>query len=422
MQYFTEIDPFERLPFGYRCRRCGNQASHLFAQMSCAVCQGKHPYCRSCIEMGRVSTCEALYIWTGPAPNWPPVLEACKWKGQLTKAQQHASKQLVKAVREKKELLIWAVCGSGKTEMVFEGIGHALEQGLRVCLATPRVDVVRELLPRFRAAFPTIPISALYGGSTDQTSASPFVLATTHQLLRYARAFDVLVIDEIDSFPFHKSKTLPYAAKRAAKQSSTTIYLTATPRKSLKRKLERNVLDVVFVPNRFHGHPLPVPSMVMCWDLRKTLEKLPKAFRRWIRTRENRDRQLLIFVSTIRLAEDVKAKLEEVGRSKQNVAAVYSTDPERESKVQKFRNRELTVLVTTTILERGVTFPSVDVAVLDAGHDVFDEEALVQIAGRAGRSSKDPDGEVIFFHNGRTEAMVKAISSIRKMNKRGGFS
>ncbi|QGS69179.1 hypothetical protein CV093_15140 [Oceanobacillus sp. 143] len=84
--------------------------------------------------------------------------------------------------------------------------------------------------------------------------------------------------------------------------------------------------------------------------------------------------------------------------------------------------KELYVLITTTILERGVTFPSVDVAILDAGHVVFDEAALVQIAGRAGRSADDPTGEVIFFHDGKTEAMVQAIKSIKMMNKRGGFA
>src|SRR5699024_9470326 len=99
---------------------------------------------------------------------------------------------------------------------------------------------------------------------------------------------------------------------------------------------------------------------------------------------------------------------------------VHAEDKNREEKIKKFRNRDIYFLITTTILERGVTFPSVDVAVIDAGNHVFDEAALVQIAGRAGRSQDDPDGEVIFFHDGKTNAMCQAIDSIKKMNKRGG--
>ncbi len=76
---------------------------------------------------------------------------------------------------------------------------------------------------------------------------------------------------------------------------------------------------------------------------------------------------------------------------------VHAEDSKREEKVELFRRKEIDILFTTTILERGVTFPAIDVAVLHAGHDVFDEAALVQIAGRAGRSPQDPTGEVLFF-------------------------
>src|SRR5699024_6521021 len=100
---------------------------------------------------------------------------------------------------------------------------------------------------------------------------------------------------------------------------------------------------------------------------------------------------------------------------------VHADDEQRKEKVRQFRNKEITTLITTTILERGVTFPSVDVAILDAGHVVFDEAALVQMAGRAGRSADDPTGEVVFFHDGKTKAMVDAVRSIQEMNKRGGF-
>ncbi|MBU5224822.1 DNA/RNA helicase, partial [Vibrio cholerae] len=64
------------------------------------------------------------------------------------------------------------------------------------------------------------------------------------------------------------------------------------------------------------------------------------------------------------------------------VEAVHAEDPDRKEKVQKMRNKEVDLLVTTTILERGVTFPNVDVAVLGAENRIFTESALVQIAGR----------------------------------------
>lgn len=66
-------------------------------------------------------------------------------------------------------------------------------------------------------------------------------------------------------------------------------------------------------------------------------------------------------------------------------------------KVQKMRKQETLILLTTTILERGVTFPHIDVAVLGAEERIFTESALVQIAGRVGRSVEAPTGDVVFF-------------------------
>ncbi len=81
------------------------------------------------------------------------------------------------------------------------------------------------------------------------------------------------------------------------------------------------------------------------------------------------------------------------------------------------RNKEINLLITTTILERGVTFPNIDVAVLGAENDVFTDSALIQIAGRAGRSSEHPDGDVVFFHHGQTWSMVEAKNQIENNNK-----
>ncbi|WP_324777876.1 DEAD/DEAH box helicase [Virgibacillus senegalensis] len=342
----------------------------------------------------------------------------------MTNAQRHASDR-IKEVMEagNGELLIWAVCGAGKTEMLFEGIGSSLEAGKRVCLATPRADVVRELLPRFKQAFPDVSISGLYGGSEDKTGDGQLVLATTHQLLRFARAFDVLIIDEIDAFPYHKDPSLPFAAARAAKKEAARVYLTATPRKEERRRIDSGQLESAFVPVRFHGHPLPVPRFMLSNRMKKSLRQNlpPDNFFEWLKHRQQPNRQLLIFVPHVELAGKMEKAIGLVLNNQfglSAVSSVHAADEDREEKVRQFRNKQLNVLITTTILERGVTFPSVDVAVLDAGHSVFDEAALVQIAGRAGRSPDDPDGEVLFFHAGKTNAMVASVRSIQAMNKR----
>src|SRR5699024_8275275 len=60
-QYFTAHHSLISTVFSIRCVRCNNRESHLFARYPCAKCQTSHMYCRKCIMMGRVSTCEQLY-------------------------------------------------------------------------------------------------------------------------------------------------------------------------------------------------------------------------------------------------------------------------------------------------------------------------------------------------------------------------
>ncbi len=82
------------------------------------------------------------------------------------------------------------------------------------------------------------------------------------------------------------------------------------------------------------------------------------------------------------------------------------------------RDGELDCLVTTTILERGVTFANIDVIVLGADDGVFSTAALVQIAGRAGRKATYPTGLVQFFADSQTQPIKEARRQIRFVNRK----
>lgn len=425
--YFTVYNGILNTMFTKQCLRCNNRDVSLFGYMPCEICHKTHIYCRNCIMMGRVSTCELLYRWTGPRYVWQKQNQSCTWNGTLTFAQQAASSAVETAIKDNDELLIWAVTGAGKTEILFKGIELALSKGKRVCIATPRADVVRELLPRVQQAFQSIHVQGLYGKSRDREGMSQLIIATTHQLIRFKDAFDVLIIDEIDAFPYHHDETLQFVTNRAAKSLSAKIYLTATPRQSYKNKIKLKRLKHCFVPIRYHGNPLPVPREVIDYTLSKRLKEYipPVSFLTWLDNRLNCNRQLLIFVPTITLADQLTSSISKVLLQKNIIEVesaithVHAEDPLREQKVLEFRHKKRYALITTTILERGVTFPAIDVVVIQANHQVFDEAALVQIAGRAGRSKSDPTGEVLFIHDGKTTAISQAISSIKKMNARG---
>lgn len=76
------------------------------------------------------------------------------------------------------------------------------------------------------------------------------------------------------------------------------------------------------------------------------------------------------------------------------------------------------MLLTTTILERGVTFEKVSVIVLQASHQIYSKAALVQMAGRADRKGKCTNAEVIFITSELTAPIKAAINEIKENNQK----
>ncbi|MCA1055289.1 DEAD/DEAH box helicase [Rossellomorea aquimaris] len=376
--------------------------------------------------MGRVSECTPLITWTGPAPvpqtnhiptGTPPHIHPTfNWNGTLTQAQKKASDRVMDALNTNQNLLVWAVCGAGKTEVLFEGINQALKQNKRVCVAAPRTDVILELSPRLQKVFPHTSITTLYGGSEERHQYGQLVLSTTHQLFRYKHAFDFMIIDEVDAFPFSYDNSLKYAVDKARKSKSTTVHLTATPDELTQHKCSTRKLDYIPIPARYHRHPIPTPRFSWSGNWKKNLEKhrIPAPLIRWTIERLNQNKPSLIFFPSVKTMEKALPLMRKIHPA---IQSVHAEDPSRKEKVHQMRNKEIPILLTTTILERGVTIPNIDVAVLGAEEDIFTESALVQIAGRVGRSSEFPTGDVTFFHYGKTREMIRALLHINNMNK-----
>ena len=128
--------------------------------------------------------------------------------------------------KNKINTLIYAVCGAGKTELVFRAIEYALSLSQHVGFAIPRRDVVIELRNRLASSFSNNKVIALYGGNTKEKEGDIIVL-TTHQLYRYNHYFDLLILDEIDAFPYRDNDVLHALFLRSIK--GNYCLMSATP-------------------------------------------------------------------------------------------------------------------------------------------------------------------------------------------------
>ena len=327
---------------------------------------------------------------------------------------------MVRAVEKKEPTLVHAVTGAGKTEMIYQVVAKVIDDGGAVCLASPRIDVCLELYKRLQNDF-ACDIALLHGES-EPYFRTPLVIATTHQLLKFYHAFDLLIVDEVDAFPYVDNTMLYYAVKNSVKEDGLRIFLTATSTDELDRKVRTGELKRLSLPRRFHGNPLIIPKPVWLSDFNRCLEKsqLSTKLKTYIEKQRRTGYPLLIFTSEIKKGEKLKETLQ-VYFPDEKIGFVSSVTENRLEQVQAFRDGELTILISTTILERGVTFPCVDVFVVEANHRLFTKSSLIQIGGRVGRSMDRPTGELLFFYDGLNVSIKKAIKEIKQMNKEAGL-
>lgn len=449
----VEVDPG-----GAVCRRCGSRDG--IVPDICGRCGSTRcPRCTRCASMGVARGCLALYAKAvdgegGPGESatggsWslqPPLIEG------LTPAQRGAFEALRSAVQAHLDgrgggdgagqaaggagraagrerpvgpagALIWAVTGAGKTEVAFGGAEVVLQRGGSVLFCVPRRDVATEIASRCRQAFSGGPIRLLVGGQGEGLRdrlptwpvAGSLVVATTHQALRLYQAFSMVIVDEADAFPYRGSAMLEQAVERALRPGGFAVAMSATPGRLWMERARARGWRIITVPVRHHGYPLPVPRLwchraVARWQERPgDPRRVPAPLRRWLAEREP-DARVLVFVPTVALAEQVARAL--------GVPFCHSRDPRRDQKLAAFRGGRGTVLVCTTLLERGVTFEGLDVLVLFADVEaIFDESALIQMAGRAGRSARRPWGRVLFAAARATPAIRRAVETIRGMNR-----
>ena len=373
------------------CPVCGNTDVHSIGYLN-----GK-PYCRRCISF-RGEEVKDITSFPKEAP--------INLSYELSIEQTELSNRLVSNYKNGINSLVFAVCGSGKTEICLELIKYAIQNGLKVGFAVPRRSVCYELKCRLQKIFTNNSVIAVFGGS-HRILVGDIICLTTHQLFRYKGYFDLLIMDEIDAFPFKGNEVLKELFIKSVK--GHYVLLTATPSKQLIAEFKKPGKDIMRLAIRFHRHPLPVPKVII-GGVFKLYYKLIKITRDFIKF----NKQVFIFVPTIDESKRITLFLKLFIRGG---TYVNSKRKNNDVIIDDFRNGKYRFLVTTAVLERGVTIKDLQVIVFHADNAIYDTASLIQIAGRAGRRKEAPEGEVIFFAKRNSEQMQGAIDEINSNNQ-----
>ncbi len=373
------------------CPRCGNKEEKYIGF------KNGEAYCRKCIIFSGEEARDVPH-----PPKKAPLSLAYK----LSEEQSELSRRIVENFVKGVDTLVYAVCGSGKTEISYGVLAYAISHGLRAGFALPRRDVVIELYWRMMKAFPNNKIVAVYGDHHRRLEGD-IVILTTHQLYRYPDYFDLLVMDEIDAFPFKGNDVLIALYKKSLR--GHCVLMSATPSKAILKEFHKKNHEVLELMTRFHKKPIPVPKVNLSIPLFQTLKIIKK-----LREYKKEGKPCFVFAPTIVLCESL---YEKVSLAVKNGSYVHSERPDKENVIDDFKKGKLDFLITTSVLERGVTIKNLQVLVFHADNkSIYDSSTLIQISGRVGRKMDSPNGEVVFFAQKQTEEMSDAIRKIEHYN------
>ena len=374
----------------YRCPRCHNQ------DLLKVGMKNGQPYCRACIQfqcdpwVARKREKKAVQIQLGYA---------------LTVEQQTIADGLIACYRQQQSAMVDAVTGSGKTEIVFGLIQIALAEGKRIGFVIPRRDVVQEMVPRFQHVFPSLTITSVFGGHHDQLEADLIIL-TTHQIFRYEQYFDVLIFDEVDAFPYAGNPVLIAMVQRACQ--GMIVYLSATFEKQQLIDFKKQGGKVFHLFKRYHGHPLPELSIMIRPFFIKWITLVFLLFRF-----QKQQVPVFIFVPTIAIG---KWMLRFITIFFPTTKLAFSSSIDREKIVHQFKHKPDFFLITTAILERGITVSHLQAIIFEADHRLYTTSMLIQMAGRVGRKLISPTGKVILLANYQSQSIQGARAKIKFAN------
>ncbi|WP_288342168.1 helicase-related protein [uncultured Dubosiella sp.] len=378
-----------------RCLRCGNEDPKFFAYD-----QGVW-YCRRCVRFNRL---DVGAVVSPPVLSRRTIHEKPELAFGLTSAQKAASAQALRYLQAKKDVFLYAATGAGKTELCYESICAYLSQGKKVGFAIARRQVVLEIAARLRQVFPRLRIVEVCQGHTTQLDGD-LIVCTIHQLYRYPQTFDLLILDELDAFPYAGSDLLRAFVDQAC--AGEKLCLSATMDPGLEEDIRQKRVEIVTLFERPHGKPLVVPDV---WRVPLWLQ--------WILTigycgRFTREgKQTLVFVPRKKDARIMAMVLRGYG-----ARYIHAACNDKDEVMEAFRQRKFSVLVTTTLLERGITIPGVQVLVFHGDHPVFNAASLIQIFGRVGRKFDDPYGKGVCLCARTNEAIRSCVSTIEWMNR-----
>jgi ATP-dependent DNA helicase RecG len=344
----------------------------------------------------------------------------------LTNAQKRVTDEVLQdlASTEPMNRLIQGDVGSGKTVVAVIAILAAIQSGYQAALMAP-TEVLAEQHYQKLLQWLTqlhLPVELLTGSTRTaqrrevlrqlQTGELSVVVGT-HALIQEAVQFANLglaVIDEQHRFGVNQRATLQNKGR-----NPDVLTMTATPIPRTLALTLHGDLDVSQIDELPPGRK-PVQTSVVTPSERTNMYDL-------IRRQVVEGRQIYVVLPLIEESEkiDLRSAFDEHERLKEKVFPEFSLgllhgrmkSEEKEAVINRFRNREIDILVATTVIEVGVDVPNASVMLIEHA-ERFGLAQLHQLRGRVGRGASQ--SYCLLMTASKTEASLQRLRVLEQSN------
>ncbi|MGC5166873.1 transcription-repair coupling factor [Luteimicrobium sp. DT211] len=322
----------------------------------------------------------------GPDTPWQRELEDAF--AYIETPDQLSTIDEVKADMEKSVPMDRLVCGDvgyGKTEIAIRAAFKAVQDGKQVAILVPTTLLVQQHFETFSERYAQFPVTvrALSRFQTDKESnetiagladGSVDVVIGTHRLITGSIRFKdlgLVVIDEEQRFGVEHKETL-----KALRTNVDVLAMSATP---IPRTLEmavtgiREMSTLATPPEERH----PVLTYVGAYD--------DKQITAAVRRELLREGQVFYVHNRVESIDKAAARIRElVPEARVDVAHGKMSEGQLDRVIRGFWEKDLDVLVCTTIIETGLDISNANTLILERA-DQLGLSQLHQLRGRVGR-------------------------------------
>ncbi len=192
--------------------------------------------------------------------------------------QRAAADELAARVRERvfSCTLLEGVTGSGKTEVYFEAVAAALEQGRQAMILMPEIALTGQFLDRFAARFGVRP-AEWHSGVSGRKRARIWagvaegsvrvVAGARSALFLPCKELGLIIVDEEHENAYKQEDGVPYNARdmavvRSRLEGAACILASATPSIETRVNAQQGRYNHVRLDNRYGGRTLPTLAAI----------------------------------------------------------------------------------------------------------------------------------------------------------------